>query len=345
MSTQMATRSYPIFRIACILLILSGCASVDTQSSGCDNFVRPLVLTPPKNLNDHSDEESHCTIDERIKTMTCEYEMEVITLPGMKESEPAERTIYYQVPVPKTERPADGYPVVIIFHGWGFPANNNWAGNTNNPYGGWWQSMTTKVLLDNGYAVITPDAYKHGGTFWDTITPSSKDNLRLLWDTNISPYKDNEDKWKTSPDHHLMTVLFKKIEEGDFCKMDSDCLDPESLYAIGISSGGYMTSRMAVSYSDHNFRALAINSAAYATCLGPLCEQPVQLPDNHPPTLFLHGGQDTTVPIETMNEYHGALDDKGIDTRSVCDPNAEHEWLNRAPEEILHWFNTHSKSE
>jgi len=327
-------------RMSCMLLILSGCASVETKSRVCDNVLQPLVLTPLKDLNNHSDQESHCTIDERNKTMTCDHKKKALTIPDLKEPGPTERTVYYQVP--KSKKPADGFPVVFIFHGWSYPAHLNWRGSTEDPHGGWWQVMTTKVLLDNGYAVITPDAYFHELPFWDSfldaIISPFKDNWRAYWDTNISPF---DDQWQEAPDHHFMTALIKKIEEGTFGD-----LDPDSLYATGISSGGYMTSRMAISsYSASNFRALAINSASYATCMGGKCDLPDDLPDHHPPMLFLHGEKDRVVPMKTMIKYDDLLVKKRVETRTVCDPKAGHEWLAASPEEILHWFKTHPKDQ
>jgi poly(3-hydroxybutyrate) depolymerase len=112
------------------------------------------------------------------------------------------------------------------------------------------------------------------------------------------------------------------------------------LYATGISSGGYMTSRMAVSYAGM-FRALAIASASYATCLGAVCSVPSVLPGDHPPTLFLHGTIDTIVPIETMRPYHERLEAQGIATDVDEDPTAGHQWLDDSPERITAWFEAH----
>ena len=115
--------------------------------------------------------------------------------------------------------------------------------------------------------------------------------------------------------------------------------DTTRLYATGISSGGYMTSRMAVSY-EGMFRALAIQSASYATCAGPLCVGP-SLPEDHPPTLFLHGTLDATVPQYTMELYYDDLLELGVPTRKVVDPVAGHEWIDSAPAEVLRWFQDH----
>ena len=76
-------------------------------------------------------------------------------------------------------------------------------------------------------------------------------------------------------------------------------------YATGISSGGYMTSRMAVSYGGE-FRSLVVAAGSYATCAGPICIVP-RLPNDHPPTLHLHGGSDLIVPPFTMEMYYDAL--------------------------------------
>jgi predicted esterase len=101
-----------------------------------------------------------------------------------------------------------------------------------------------------------------------------------------------------------------------------------------------MTSRMAVSYPG-KFRALAIESGSYATCLGPICTIPTPLPSDHPPTLFLQGGDDPIVPISTAQAYYQDLMAQGIDTRFVEDATAGHQWLSVAPQEVTRWFTTH----
>jgi predicted esterase len=88
-------------------------------------------------------------------------------------------------------------------------------------------------------------------------------------------------------------------------------------YAFGISSGGYNSSRMAVTFNgSSNFKALGVVSASYATCSGSICSVPT-LPSNHPPTKFWHGTADTTVPISTMRTYYNKLVSQGIPTAKV----------------------------
>ena len=105
----------------------------------------------------------------------------------------------------------------------------------------------------------------------------------------------------------MITVdLFDELDAGTFGPVD-----PRRMYATGISSGGYMSSRMADAYPGR-FRALAIQSASYAWCSGPACTIPT-LPEDHPPTLFLHGALDLTVPLYTMDLYHDELVDEGVE--------------------------------
>ncbi len=222
------------------------------------------------------------------------------------------RDVHYQVPLGAP--PAAGFPVVIAFQGAALSAELTWTGQTTDVYGRYFQTLVVARLLDAGYAVITPEAAGDGSTYYDT---------------NIPPYATF---WETSPDHQLMLGIFAGIDAGDFGP-----LDPSSLFATGFSSGGYMTSRMAVSYAGR-FRSLAIQSGSYATCAGAVCVIPTMLPADHPPTLFLHSEVDVVVPISTMRPYEAQLRTQGITTRIVTDPTALHGWIAAAPDEVLAWF-------
>jgi dienelactone hydrolase len=223
-----------------------------------------------------------------------------------------DRAVHYQVPLGAP--PAAGFPVVIAFQGTSLPSEMTWSGHTSDAYGLYYQALVVARLLDAGYAVITPDVAGAGTTYWDT---------------NIPPYAT---AWSTAPDHQLMLHLLAAIDAGDF-----GALDGASLYATGFSSGGYMTSRMAVSYMGR-FRALAIASGSYATCGGSACVVPATLPADHPPTLFLHGSLDTFVPLSTMMAYESRLHGQGIATRVVTEAAAGHQWIAAAPDEVLAWF-------
>ncbi|MDP2314538.1 MAG: prolyl oligopeptidase family serine peptidase [Pseudomonadota bacterium] len=248
------------------------------------------------------DATSRCEVTE--ETVTCEHDT-VVFHAGL-----AARDVHVQHPV--GEPPSEGWPVVLMFQG-SFDVRGVWEGAEGDVFGGLHQAAVTAALLDAGFAVLAPEARYGGASYWDT---------------NVLPWAH---AWFASADHRLVLGLLRAIDAGDLGP-----LDPDRLYATGISSGGYMTSRMAVAYPGR-FRALAIASASYATCAGPLCAVPA-LPDDHPPTLFLHGGADSIVPITTMEAYADALAADGVPTERVTDPDEGHAWLAIAPDEVVEWF-------
>lgn len=251
---------------------------------------------------------SRCTATSQ--QVWCPYEK--LSLPGKLG---AMRDVIWQVPLGTP--PAQGWRVAILFQGSFYGPALMFDASDSSPHGGYNVALTVKELLDAGYAVLAPEAHVEGGLFWDT---------------NVPPWSID---WTSSPDHAFMLSIFAGISSGKFGP-----LDESRMYATGISSGGYMTSRMAVSYPG-KFRALAVHSASYAKCSGPLCIVPDPLPTDHPPTLFLHGEIDLIVPIATMKPYEARLADEGKETRVVTDPKAGHEWLAAGPHEVVTWFDTH----
>ncbi len=225
------------------------------------------------------------------------------------------RGVHWQVPLGAP--PAKGWPVVLMFQGSFFSADTFWDSTPSAPYGGWSQAHVVRALLDRGFAVITPKTRFDGAYYWDTNVIGQSDN------------------WSASDDHHLMLAIFDGIATGRF-----GTLDTTRWYATGISSGGYMTSRMALSYPG-KFRALAVVAASWATCAGALCTIPATLPADHPPTLFLHGEKDLTVPVSTMRSYAAALTAQRMELRVVTDADAGHAWLDVAPAEVSGWFAAH----
>src|SRR5690554_1610232 len=191
------------------------------------------------------------------------------------------RIVHWQVPV--GQAPPAGWPVAILFQGTLFSADTFWDAETSDGFGGYNQVLLSRALLDAGFAVITPEARLAGSG---------------AWETNIPPMASN---WENSGDHAFMRDIFAAIDAGDFGDNDGS-----RLFASGISSGGYMTSRMELAYRSR-FTALAIQSGSWATCAGPVCELPTTIDGGHLPTLFLHGGKDEIVPIETMLDYYDAL--------------------------------------
>ena len=251
-----------------------------------------------------------CESDEGF--VRCPHESRLM-LTGVTGVEP--RTVHWQLPTGPP--PSGGWPVVFFFQGAGSSALLIWDGEPGDPFGGYHRARTVEALLEAGFAVIAPETPAGGTTYWTTN----------VWPWNYS--------WETSSDHQLMQRLFELLEGEEFGP-----LDRQRLYAVGLSSGGYMTSRMAVSYPGQ-FRALAIHSGSYATCAGVTCLVPDDLPADHPPTLFLHGEEDGIVPLWTMEDYAEELAEQQIPHERVVDPEAGHEWIPAAPEAVRRWFQTH----
>jgi poly(3-hydroxyoctanoate) depolymerase len=223
-----------------------------------------------------------------------------------------QRKVIYQTPLGTP--PAAGWPVVLVYQGSFFPLND-FSYTSNLPFGGYYQGKLIQLLLDNGYAVVAPSA--PADLFWQTNLPGLAEAYTL------------------STDYDFLGNVFDAIGAGVFGP-----LDPQRQYATGISSGGYNTSRMAVSFPGR-FRALAIQSGSYATCSGPLCSVPAVLPADHPPTLFLHGFIDPVVPWWTMDLYYARLQGQGIATAVYTEPLGGHAWFASSPTRILDWFDAH----
>lgn len=233
-------------------------------------------------------------------TLTCTHE--TLQLGG--------RTVTYQVPLGAP--PPSGWPSVIYYQGSIVAGSNAFAATMGATFGQYELTSTVAALLERGFAVIAPDAT--GG----------------YWQTNIPPASTS---WTGCADDMFVVQLIEATADGTFGP-----LDPGRRYAMGISSGGFMTSRMAVSYAG-TFRALAIASASYATC-SVTCAVP-DLPADHPPTLFLHGDADPIVPVATMVTYRDKLVAGGFAVDSIVDTGAGHAWLPEGKTAIPAWFEAH----
>jgi len=218
------------------------------------------------------------------------------------------------VALPQGAPPSTGWPVVFAFQGSWFPAHLWFVSDTSLPFGGVHQGVVTRRLLDAGFAVVAPETRGGGLTYWETNQPYAMHD------------------WARSDDHQMMLALFDAVRAGDYGPLDDD-----RLFAMGVSSGGYMTSRMAVSYPGR-FRRLAIMSASYATCGGPVCNLPDVVPPRHPPTMFLHGERDTVVPPQSMQLYARWLAAHDVVVEEVRDAAAGHGWIRAAPDAIVRFF-------
>lgn len=232
------------------------------------------------------------------------------------------REVLWQVP--PGEPPPGGWPVVLAFHGTNDPAEKffDWSywSVIDNAYGGYYQTKTVQGLLDHGFAVLAPKARPRAGG--------------IYWDTNVAPYATD---WDAAPDAALMERLFQEIALQTFGP-----LDPERQYAMGLSSGGYMSSRLAIAYPDQ-MQAIAIQSASYASCISslPCPVTAADLPDDHAPTLLMAGYWDAIVPLYTIDDYAAALEDDGTPVDLQVVGNAGHQWTSKSPGRVLGWFQTY----
>ena len=130
------------------------------------------------------------------------------------------RQVIYQTPLGTP--PAGGWPVVLVYQGSFFPLDN-FTYYSNQPFGGFYEGKLIRTLLDNGYAVIAPSA------------PAD-----LFWQTNIPGLAQ---AYELSTDYDFLGNVLAAIAAGHFGPLNA-----QRQYATGISSGGYNTSRMAVSF-------------------------------------------------------------------------------------------------
>lgn len=238
--------------------------------------------------------------------ISCTYD--TLSLPS---SPITSRDILFEVPIGSP--PPGGWPVVLIYQGSIFPVE--FSRDTRAPFGGFYEAKVIKTLLDNGYAVLAPRA-----------------PAELAWLTNSAGPLTT---YNLTTDYVFLNNVLDAIEDGIFGE-----LNPNRKYATGISSGGYNTSRMAVSFPGE-FKALAIQSGSYATCLGPVCAVPSNLPDDHPPTYFMHGWVDLIVPWWSMDFYYDRLLSESIPTGRYTKWNGGHEWFPESANLVLNWFNAH----
>ncbi|HMJ16009.1 MAG TPA: hypothetical protein VK524_31550 [Polyangiaceae bacterium] len=242
------------------------------------------------------------------------------------------RSVFYRVGAntgPGYDAATGRHAAVVLFQGTSEPgAGEDNAGGNNGPgtawnvsvpisreFGGYYQVATVVALVSAGYTVIQPAARRRPvGYFWDT---NAGIPLGSAWGTASSP----------GPDRQLMNALVAQLQPGASL---FGPIDIHHVYAMGISSGGYMSSRIANEYAgginanstvkvtSKPFRAVAIQSAAYQNCSNRAsptgffnCVQhtaAANLPTNHPPTFFLH--DDTNEPIvdfATADAYYGKL--------------------------------------
>ncbi|MBN1899835.1 alpha/beta fold hydrolase, partial [Candidatus Sumerlaeota bacterium] len=138
--------------------------------------------------------------------------------------------------IPKAVLPEKGFPAAILLHGRGQTAGA-WFGEGLLSNGD--QKLFPPLLLENGIAVIAPDA----------LEPFGK---------GIKQWNFFRTTTETSQDLVLFNDLFQWIRENKRIKFDLS-----RIYVIGISSGGFMASRLAHA-SPENWAGIVIVAAGDA---------------------------------------------------------------------------------
>ncbi|HRE17248.1 MAG TPA: hypothetical protein PLW86_09335 [Rhodocyclaceae bacterium] len=241
---------------------------------------------------------------------------------------PVARKVRWQVP--EGTPPAGGWPVAFLYQGTNFnDSNHPFSRKAGDSFGTIYETRMIREMLDNPsgtgqkYAVLVPE-------------PPNSTVLVEFWHTNVvTPYS-------VSCDQDFFDDFFAEIKSGSYGSQ----LNMNKRYAFGISSGGYNTSRMAVSFNSgtansNTFKALAVISASYATCKGAICSVP-SLPANHPPTRFYHGTADLIVPISTMRKYYDQLGIQSLE-RSKIEHGSGHTYTshNVGSTGVKAWFDAH----
>lgn len=236
------------------------------------------------------------------------------------------RAVRWQVP--EGTPPAGGWPVAFYYAGTQ-PTDTKHAfvRDHDEAFGLGYEPQIIRELLDDPtnsgkkYAVIVPDPPASGG--WVQA-----------WHTNlVNPYS-------ASCDAQFFPDFFGEIKSGNYGPASQWNMNRR--YAYGISSGGFNSSRMAVTYNSgtgnaNTWKALGIHAASYATC-SYSCSVPT-LPANHPPTKFWHGQNDQLAPLANMVLYFNKLVSGGFTTQKLEHPGG-HEFTadSLGPTGVKAWF-------
>lgn len=234
--------------------------------------------------------------------------------------------------VPEGSPPSGGWPVAFYYAGTQLTDTSHaFARNVGDSYGRIYEPQMIHELLDDPnntgkkYAVMVAD-------------PPASSGWLQYWHTNtVYPYS-------ASCDYDFFPDFFGEIKSGKYGSASQYNMNKR--YAYGISSGGYNTSRMAVTFNSGSkngdtWKALGIVAASYANCGGSSCYVPT-LPSNHPATKFWHGTNDGVVPIQTMRDYYNKLINSGH-TAEKAEYPAGHEYTSDVigAGGVKAWFDQH----
>ncbi len=252
------------------------------------------------------------------------------------------RTVRWQVP--EGTPPSGGWPVAFFYIGWSPCSTNPFTLKSNTSGGGGFFPRVFHELLDDPHGT---------GKKYAVIAAQPVFHLLLgcFWNTNEDLYANN---YSASEDYAFFPDLFAEIKTGSYGAASQ--YNMSKRFAFGHSSGGYNSSRMAVTFNQapgpgqsanewgnlDTWKALAISAGSYATCRGSTCSIPA-LPANHPPVKFWHGYNDTTVPQWTAEYYRDNLQAIGKTTAFHSHDNGHSVDASvLGPTGVKAWFDQHN---
>jgi poly(3-hydroxybutyrate) depolymerase len=219
---------------------------------------------------------------------------------------------------PETSIPDNGYPILFLFHGavqhgfsW-FLGFNQWSKS---------QTIFTAKALEEGFFIIAPDSLK-------PIRPGPR-----AWDifNNVS----------NSKDIILIEDIIEWLENSDLP------VDINSLYCAGFSSGAFMCSYIG-HFFNNRFNAIAVHSGANSESISLTPNGPYfdlngsyNFSSSFPPTIIIHGRNDSFVPIQSAENFYSDLQINHIPSKLLISQDEGHIWISQYDFEILDWFKTY----
>lgn len=286
------------------------------------------------------------------------------------------RKVLYQIP--QTPASEGGYPLVVMLECWNAETESAFVGHAECEKDGEMQpckydahlnkAKVTKELLENGYAVVAPAAATYSsdfgqslGNFWETNKEGAK------WHDKVEPPAISS--WREAGEGHdryMLSALYEEVAKGTWAQFNL-----RRLHAVGFSSGGFMTSRLAVNplHEDRRFASLVVVGAGIFYCPMSIfggCEPPeVSVssphlqPTHHAPTLLLHCNEDEFVDSKVSSLYQKQLKANGVtaqfasldggshmtEYKEADSPNTDcgHNWPASSHKWVRYWFDTHTE--
>jgi poly(3-hydroxybutyrate) depolymerase/predicted secreted protein len=219
---------------------------------------------------------------------------------------------------PEGKPPAKGWQVIILLHGRG-QGGGAWFGEGLLSMGE--QKTFPQEALRANYAILAPDSGE---------TPRS--GVRQ-WDCMHRVVERSEDLL-------FFRDLLSWVKKNDWARLDAG-----RVYVAGISSGGFMASRLAHAFPAQ-IRAVCIVSAGNADSvkigrnLASIFDFSATqtISASHPPALILHGTADRLVPVDMGRRYFHDLQAAGVRVRYEEIPGGRHGWHAAFNKLILEWF-------